>query len=713
MQRRLPVFLLVAGLLIGPALLPALLANPSYDASATISIERAPEVLKFGAEVVPEQQFVDRRQSIAGVNAVILSNRVLGVAVDRSPPPPPSEPGLFDRIGTRISELLGRTPASEPSPELKRQLAIEALRGRISIEDAGAGSVIKISISDRDPGRATALANTIADSYVQFERDRRHAASRQALSWLRTRSAELREQILRQQAAVSGLAEELGPIVTAEGPTSSDGEGSEAREQLARLQSLRAELLATDQRLAELRPSLAQIQQPAVENVLTAKRAVLERELNDARLLLTPSHPELRRLERALEDLDRMITEQPPAARQSNPLALEHAREHDRLRSQRLILQARVDSLEKQLGAGDSTDTTDQSRQIAQYHRMSRELELDQDLLSTIQQRISSTVLTASQESGGARVLDYALLPMKTSSARLKWLLLGLGLALGGGFGVALLTEMADQAEYDPNGAAAALGTDLLAKIPAVDPDAVRTPRAALEYTTPLGESMRKLRTSLLYMGLDQDIKTLLIASAVSGEGKTTTATFLAASIASIGRKTLLLDADMRRPQVDRIVGLPRSPGLSEVLRGREKAADVIQHPRTFGADVITSGEIPDNPTDLLSERAMGALLEELSQQYDVVIVDSPVLLAVSDSLLLSASVDAVALVNRPGAVGRRALDDIAHDLRRAGARVLGLIATQVMQSDRHAYPSYLSSPYISSGRRSRILGIPIGRRRR
>jgi receptor protein-tyrosine kinase len=166
----------------------------------------------------------------------------------------------------------------------------------------------------------------------------------------------------------------------------------------------------------------------------------------------------------------------------------------------------------------------------------------------------------------------------------------------------------------------------------------------------------------------------------------------------------------MRRPRVNSALGISRAPGLSDVLSGRAKLKDVIRSPKTLRFDVVTSGEIPDHPTELLSKQAFAQVLEELRGTYDVTIVDSPVLLAVSDALLVAAQADGVLVVHRAGMAETDAFEAVAVDLKRVRAKLVGMVANCVPPTDSYSYPAYLKSPYaLPSASRRRAWWWPFG----
>ncbi len=206
---------------------------------------------------------------------------------------------------------------------------------------------------------------------------------------------------------------------------------------------------------------------------------------------------------------------------------------------------------------------------------------------------------------------------------------------------------------------------------------------------SPVSEAFRALRTNLEFAGVDEPIKTILVTSSGPGEGKTTIAANLAAIIAQGGKRVILIDADLRKPRIHRILGIPNRVGLSDVFRGHLDLQSAIHSfDGADGLSVITSGSLPPNPAELLGSAKMIQILEELKGQADVVVIDCPPSL-VADAQVLAAKVDAVLLVIQPGYTHIDSAKATLEQLDRADAKVVGAVLNKIPRERGYYYGGY------------------------
>ena len=243
----------------------------------------------------------------------------------------------------------------------------------------------------------------------------------------------------------------------------------------------------------------------------------------------------------------------------------------------------------------------------------------------------------------------------------------------------------------------------------AFDHDAQKSPLVtAIDPTSQRSESFRTLRTNLQFVDIDHPPRTVVITSAVAGEGKSTTACNLAITLAQAGIRVALVESDLRRPKIAEYLGVEGSVGLTSVLIGRASLDDALQTWGRSGLAVLASGPIPPNPSELLGSGHMVALLRQLQQRFDVVIIDAPPLLPVTDAAVLSRICDGAVIVVRYGRTKREQLERTAKALSTVDARILGTVMNMAPTKgpDAYAYGYGYGYGYKSRNDRPRINAV-------
>lgn len=265
-------------------------------------------------------------------------------------------------------------------------------------------------------------------------------------------------------------------------------------------------------------------------------------------------------------------------------------------------------------------------------------------------------------------------------------LLLGLVAGLVVGIGCSVLKSVLDNRIRSEQDLRRITGAPLLGAI-AYEEDASRKPLLTqVAHQSPRAESFRRLRTNLQFANVAGRAKTVLVTSSLPGEGKTTTATNLAIALAQAGESVCLVDADLRRPMVGEYLGLERNAGLTTALVGAADVEDLIQHWGSEQLYVLTSGQVPPNPSELLGSAQMKLLIERLEDTFDAVVVDAPPLLPVTDAAVLSQHVGGVVLVVGTQKLKQQDLEKSLTALELVDANVLGLVLNRLPIKSQDAY---------------------------
>jgi capsular exopolysaccharide synthesis family protein len=270
-----------------------------------------------------------------------------------------------------------------------------------------------------------------------------------------------------------------------------------------------------------------------------------------------------------------------------------------------------------------------------------------------------------------------------------------LGLVLGAG--LALVRDLLDNTVKSVEDVEEVTKAPVMASV-GIDKTMSRQPMLTdVKGFSPRGEAFRMLRTNLQYLDLDNPPKSLVITSAIAGEGKTSTSTNLAVALAQAGRRVLLIDGDLRRPRVAALLGLESSVGLTTVLVGRTKLEESIQRHQASGVYFLAGGPTPPNPTEVLQSQATHDLLAKLRAAYDAVIIDAPPLLPVADAAILGTSADGAILVTRHGKTHREELEAATQRLEKVGARLFGTVVNMIPKRSGGSYSYYYYYEYDTS----------------
>ncbi len=278
-------------------------------------------------------------------------------------------------------------------------------------------------------------------------------------------------------------------------------------------------------------------------------------------------------------------------------------------------------------------------------------------------------------------------IPDEPSSPNVKLnLALGVLVGLAVGLGVAVLRELLDTRVRTVEDVEAVTDTSVLGVI-GYEPDAPNRPLIVQESPQSMrAEAFRRLRTNLQFLAVEGQNNAIVMTSALPGEGKSTTTINLAITLADAGQRVALVDADLRRPSIAKYMGIEGSVGLTTVLIGRAGLEDVIQPWGNGNLDVITSGQVPPNPSELLGSRRMAAFVEELTSHYDVVLIDTSPLLPVTDGAILARLVGGAVVVVGAGTIHRAQLEDAIEALTTVNAKVLGMVVNRVPVRSGGAY---------------------------
>ncbi len=575
--------------------------------------------------------------------------------------------------------------------------------------------LIDISFTHTDPEVAAKVVNAIAETYVYNNLEKKGESNTTTADFLQKRIADLQQQIRTDEEKLVNYAKNNQII-------SLDPNQNTVVERLAGLnkQLLEAEnerILAESQYNAAKEPgkasALADVDaKPAneVESKLADLRETRAQLMVDA----TEEAPEVKEIDQQIAELDRHLNDL--RSRKSNTLLTN-------LQTNYRQTLGREQELRKSF-AKQRSETLTQNEAAINYRIIQQEIETNKTLLDNLLQRSKENDVIMASKPNNISVVDYALAPDgPIGPNRARTIFVALFLSLGLGVGFALLLEYLDDTVHSTEEVERLLHLPALAVIPSALGNGKRrllAPPGGLQKRnngnpsenpellmnvdgrSPLAESYRHLRTSVLLSTAGRAPRSLLVTSSLPGEGKTTTAVNTAVSLAQTGASVVIIDADMRRPRLRSIFGLSDRAGLSSILSSELSEAEVlalVAKDETTGLNLLTAGPIPPNPAELLGSDQMRRLMEILQSKFNHVVVDSPPVSSFTDGVLISSMVDGVLLVVHGGKSSRHVVKRSRQLLQDVGAKIFGVVLNNVnLQShDYYYYQRYYGSSYYKS----------------
>jgi len=306
--------------------------------------------------------------------------------------------------------------------------------------------------------------------------------------------------------------------------------------------------------------------------------------------------------------------------------------------------------------------------------------------------RLNYSGFLANSQQGALNILsvvepaNYPYSPVSTS----RYLIIALaglvGFSLGAG--AAFLLEYLDRTVKTTSDVERIFNLPVIGYISQIEDDEVNATYVERNPDSILAENFRLLRSNIEFFQISNPIKTILITSPNQGNGKTTIASNLALSISQGEQEIVLVDADLRRPAIHQALKMSKEPGLADVIKNKAEIQGVIRHPKDHTINVITSGTVPPNITEVVGSKRISSILSRLKDSFELVIVDAPPLI-ISDAFNLAAKVDAVILVMVPGETTTDQAKIIKEQLDRAEARVLGIVFNKLSGQTMHSYGDY------------------------
>jgi len=645
-----------------------------YEAATTIEYDPNPS-RPLGGEVQdvadPIGNYWATREFFGTQNLVIASREVAERAVQK--------------LGLHEDPSYLSQDDDAPGETGDAQAAARALQSRLTVEPVPDTRLVQIFARDVNPERARLIANAVADSYLEKTIEDRLEATDRAKDWLENQLSTLREELSEAELALHAFKKDHNVLsvsmedrqnLVASDIRATNDKLTETRNQRieleARLKRLRAWL---SKRIEQIDPALLADDPALAELALELRDKRQERDALAVKYGV--AHPTMKTLAQEIEILEQQV------AREKTALLASAEQDVEQIRSVEQGLRAAA-------GDAHSAGLNLNLREI-EYRRLNHDRDNKAKLYEIVLQRLTETDITRMLRTTHVRVLDRALVPSTPVSPNLvknlgASLLAGLLLGLAAAFFMSRLDRTVRSIESIES-----LGLDVLGVIPhlgvsAGQDEQKRGPRVVVgahkvgelivvdEPMSPAAETFRMIRTNLTFMSQEHPLRSIVVTSAMPLEGKTTIASNLAISLAQFGRSVLLVDSDLRRPRIHRVLEVDNKRGLSTLVEGLATVNAAVRATRIDGLSVLTSGPVPANPSELLHSPAFARVKEELLSHFDYVLFDSPPIGAVTDAAILAPQVDGTLLVVRAGTSTLQAVTGARKQLGSVSANVLGVI---------------------------------------
>lgn len=685
-RRNLVLIVLAIGGALAVGFLHTLLTVPSYAASARIQLEQQVERVLPNEEVTQPPPAADTERFLQ-TQLDVLKSRSIAIGVAQSLK-------LFGNAPFHAA--MGVPDGAGQTGPVERERVIGLLRGNLGVDLPRNSRIVSLSFGARDPRMAAAVVNAYAQVFIAANLQRKFSSSAYARDFLAGQLVETKARLERSERELNAYARAAG-LIAARPPLGATGAGGTTSAQSVTTASLtqlndafnaaKAARIEAEQRwrAAAATPllSLPDVLASGAVQALLQQRALLTADLRQARERYRGDYPLLQEKTGQLAEINAQIGQLAGAVRASIRNRYQVARNQER-------------SLAQEVQGLKQSTLSEQDRSV-RFTILSREVDTNRTLYDGLLQRFKEVSAAAGIASNNISVVDIAEPPLGPSSPRpffemMVALIAGLVLAAV----AVLVREQVDDVVRSPADLERKLHLSSLGVVPRLPTGddigmALHAPKSGI------AEAYNALRSALLYSTADGLPRSILVTSTQAGEGKSTTSIAVAAGFAKLGRRVALVDADLRRPSLHKM--LPDAParGLSDLLIGQAAIAEVAAPSVDEGFWLIAAGPLPPNPTDLLSGPRLAEVVRGLEESFDLVVIDGPPVLGLADAPMLAANARAVLFVIEANRGLRGRTKSAIRRLRLNHARILGALLTK-FEARKAGVDQYYGYSYYSYG---------------
>jgi capsular exopolysaccharide synthesis family protein len=677
LRRRASLIVSVFLVFVFLSLLVAVMLTPQYKAETILMLDQRQKELSHQNATTPTAAPVDNA-SLRSELDIITSRSVIDRVVKKLRLSEDPEFQAWRESWTRglnpVNWFKADRPMTKEEAEALRQSKVaNAVAQRLKATNDGRSFSIKISFESSDPAKAAQIVNSFADEYLVDQLEARYETTARANSWLSDRLSSLRKQVEITEKAVEDFRQK-NRLIEVDGSTVVSRQMDEINSQLtearAGTSAAEARLRSTQQMVREnggYEAAADVLSSPLIQR-LREQEAELRRTEADLMTRYGERHPKLIKAHAEIEDLQKKIGEEVQKIIRSlaNEVTVARAKESQ--------MRSDLQSLESRAGS--------ELRSSVQLRQLQREADANRTLYESFLKRFKQTSEEQDLKMADSRIIARAEPPVEAAFPKVSVFAFAGGLiGLFFGFLAAYMVEYFDRGFRNGTQLEEKTGLPTIGIIPSLRRMTKQKPEdyVVAKPLSAYSEALRTVRTAIHFSNVDHPPKTVLVTSAAPSEGKTTFCLSLARSLAKAGNKVLLIDADLRRPRLARIMNFKMRIGLSSLLAGAKKFEEVVQKdPSVKGLDVIPAFGKTPNPQDLLGSARMRKLIQEVSPNYDLVLIDTPPILAVSDAAMAARAADTAIFVVRWAETPRETVFQALKQLNSFNCRVAGCVLTQV-----------------------------------
>lgn len=587
-----------------------------------------------------------------------------------------------------------REAFSRLDEDAKKTMLTNMISGNITVSPIKDSKIVNISYMSESPEFAALIVNSVAKAYISEILDMKMTSTRYALEWMTKKAEEEKSKLEKSERALQEYMR-ANDIVTLQNRIAITPEKlSEFNTQLIQAQTRRKELESLYRKVAASKIADAEtIPAVATDPTVASLRSEIltaEQNIEELSKKFGRKHPTMIRAREDLKTLKQKREQQIRRVIKS-------------IKNEYELAKSKEESLRAAL-SGSKAEALNLNEKFIQYGVLLREVETNRQLYDALIKRIKEESVTEEIRTVDVWIVEKAGIPGTPVRPKKSLnILLGIIVGLFGGVGLTFFFDYLDNTIKSPDDVENRLGLAVLGMVPLlhakegnIEELLIKNPQATFS------EHYKNLRTALLLSSASKPPQNILVTSMGPEEGKTVTSVNLALTIAESEYSVLLIDSDLRKPRVHSVFGLNNAKGLSTYLAGTSSSINIIKGPRE-NLSIIPAGPLPPNPSELLGSYKLHELIRVLKERYNIIIWDSPPLMTVTDSFILSKVLDGTVIVTKAGKttfdIVRRGLKAIRG--RRAAdseSRVLGVVinAIDVKKSDYYYYKQYYRSYYSS-----------------